>query len=121
MKNNYRNIHIGIIIFCIGLIVVTLLPISGVIVDILSVTTGVAASQFTSKGGKGDELTEENIAKSNKIVMTVLIILLFVYMLLAENITFTQEIFGVSAVAAIILRSLLFLIFDSGIDSEPQE
>jgi uncharacterized membrane protein len=111
---NFKYRHITIIILAIGAILSVLLP-SGGINDVVCTAFVVIAGFFGGKVEKGDELTERNTAKANKITLYLLIATLIVLTFLGdenERIKMNSYIPGVIAVCAIALRSGLFLWFD---------
>lgn len=112
---NYRNIHIGVAILAVGLIVITVIPIQGIVMDIISITFAVLASEFTSRASKGDEMSEQNIAKSNKITLIALIAAMIVLGVSGdenERVNLSANVFWIIAAGAIAFRSILFLWFD---------
>lgn len=112
---NYRNIHIGVAILAVGLIVITVIPIQGIVMDIISIAFAVLASEFTSRASKGDEMSEQNIAKSNKITLIALIAAMIVLGVSGdenERVNLSSNVFWIIAAGAIALRSILFLWFD---------
>jgi hypothetical protein len=121
---NYKYKHITIIILAIGIIMVTLLP-SGGINNFLCGAFAVIAGMLSGKVEKGDELTEKNIAKANKITLYVLVAVLVVATMLGDDnfrLIVKSYIPGILAAVAIALRSVLFLFFDrSPADSEVDE
>lgn len=112
---NYRNIHIGVAILAVGLIVITVIPIQGIVMDIISIAFAVLASEFTSRASKGYEMSEQNIAKSNKITLIALIAAMIVLGVSGdenERVNLSANVFWIIAAGAIALRSILFLWFD---------
>lgn len=54
---NYKNKHIGAAILATGIIIITVMPIQGIVMDIISIAFAVLAGEFTARATKGDELT----------------------------------------------------------------
>lgn len=121
---NYKNKHIGAAILAIGIIIVTVMPIQGIVMDIISIAFAVLAGEFTARAAKGDELTEHNIARSNKITLVALIAALVILGVSGdenERVNLSSEVFWIIAAGAIALRSILFLCFDRTPKEEMQE
>lgn len=121
---NYKNKHIGAAILATGIIIITVMPIQGIVMDIISIAFAVLAGEFTARATKGDELTEHNIAKSNKITLIVLICAMVVLGVCGdenERVDLSANVFWVIAAGAVAFRSILFLWFDRMPKEEMQE
>ncbi|NLT09574.1 MAG: hypothetical protein GXY08_08740 [Ruminococcus sp.] len=119
-KNNYRNFHIITII--VVTVVMLLYFIGNIFPDnkwLTPVIIFVYLSSTTKLIGpyeKKDELTKINLGRANGITLITVIAALFVISLIGSNSDnkdiFASEVYIFTALAAILMRSLLFIVFD---------
>lgn len=117
---DYKNKHIGIILLLTGAIIIGLSPIPDNIQTFISAALAAIAGSKMYHSGKGDELTEYNISRANKIVMILLIAVILIFGFMGDDnyiVKIHENVFFIIAAVSVILRSILFLIFDR-IESE---
>lgn len=123
MKNqkSYKNKHVLIASLSFIIVAITISPfnISNSLVTIVQM---VPIILFTGPYEKVDELVENNLNRSNKIIMILLLILLMLFSLIENNnVSIVPNIFSLTACIAIGIRSILFLWFDRNINLDKGE
>lgn len=128
MLRNYRKKHYSIILIMTTVVILTLVPenwpdwVSNLI--ILGNVFGFGALGAGEKTEKADEMTNFNLSKANKAALCLSLISLFVFGLLGDEneiVKLPANVFMLTMSAMIILRSVLFIVFDKKGNSYAEE
>lgn len=120
MKNNYRNSHIITIIVTVGVMLAyfacDIFPNKKWVTIVIALADIILVGKFGGPYEKKDELTRLNLGRANGITLIAVIAALLVISIIGQNSAnkalFAGDVYVFAALAAILLRSILFLFFD---------
>ena len=119
-KNNYRNSHIITIIVTLGVMLAyfacDFFPNKKWVTIVIALADITLIGKFGGPCEKKDELTRLNLGRANGITLIAVIAALFVISLIGQNSAnkelFAGDVYVLTALAALLLRSILFLFLD---------
>lgn len=128
-KNNYRNSHIITMIVAVGVMLAyfacDFFPNKKWIAIVIALADITLVGKFGGPYEKKDELTRLNLGRANGITLIAVIAALFAISLIGQNSAnkalFASDVYVFTAIAAILLRSILFLLFDRTPKAEEDE
>lgn len=121
---SYRNKHIIIIASVVCIVIAEIFALSGIWKALVYAGYAFVVGALTGAYEGKDELTQQTLAKATEITFFVLLAVLFIAALVAENVhsvLFAVEMYYYILFGAIALRSIIFLWLDRTPKEEDDE